>query len=697
MSELLLEIGSEELPAEYVADALLQLQSSLLELLKSAGLFENSAVRTLGTPRRLVAIAESLKASQDDKNVILRGPSLAAAYDAAGKPTKALLGFAGKQRVPIDLIETDSTGQYCQVRVSKPGQPATAVLAKALPSVVASLTFPKSMRWGTEKMRFARPIRWIAALLDSDVINFDIGPIKSGRLSRGHRFLSPSEFEISNAGEYASLVRNAKVILDADERRQMIVDQANSLAMDAGGRAVLSSALLEENVYLTEFPTVVLGEFANEYLELPRPVLTTAMAKHQRYFPVEAPDGKLMPRFLAVRNGGERALDTVRAGYQHVLAARFNDARYFFEQDAKKLLIDTAEQTAKIVFQDKLGSIADKTQRIVNVLDAVLPASLVENREALIRAAQLCKADLASMMVVELPSLQGVIGAEYALRDGEPEEVAVAIREHYLPKGAGDALPSTLLGSCLAIIDRMDTLTGYMALGFAPTGTSDPYGLKRAATAVSLLLEKFDVFRGISDLVRCAYDQYLLQNTDLELSLSDVVGSVHSLVAQRLDAIMDERGVEYDVRHAVIKSGIDRVPAVFARSSAIGAASGSPELTDATAVATRVGNILRSVDISQVDVEDAAIDPTLFAEDAEKALYSCFRHLHPDLNSAASSGDWSRFLKLASRLRGPVDIFFDNVRVMSEDPAVRTNRLLLLVEIERAIRQIAHLETLVTS
>ncbi len=700
MPDLLYEIGCEELPATFVAPTMAQLESLFRASFAQARLWDEAGggtVRAYGTPRRLVLHATGLKARQDDETLSVKGPSASVAFDAEGRPTKAALGFAQKNKIGAeDLKVVDG---YVQANITRVGRSALEIAGELLPQMTRALTFPKAMRWGAGRLRFARPLRWLLALLDDQVIPFAVEHVAAGRTTRGHRFLSPSEADVPDVAAYFGIMREKSVLIDPEERRARIVAQAERLGTEAGGRVQIAPELLEENVNLTEFPTAVRGGFSPDFLTLPRPVLVTAMRKHQRYFPLVGDDGALLPGFVAVRNGGDLALDTVRAGFENVLAARFNDARFFDEMDARTTLSSKAGGTKMIVFQEKLGSVFQKSERLVLILEngGLLDGLEEEQIAALLRAAALCKADLASEMVKELPALQGIVGEEYARRDGEPEAVAVAVAEHYRPKGAGDPLPESPTGLRLAIADRLDTLAGYLGIGIVPTGTSDPYALRRAAAGLVALLATSPAFPAPRTLFGAAWEAYTGQGIPQTATREDAEASLLLLLAQRLDAALDEQGTRYDIREAVLATPMHSVFETQARARAVNALADGASFRDALAADTRLGNILRFARKEGLALPDAAPNPAFFEDDTEQALMDAVTAAAPALADALERADYAGALRGLAALRGPVDAFFEAVMVMSEDVVRRDNRLALLVAAHSLFLRLADFEKIVTN
>jgi glycyl-tRNA synthetase beta chain len=711
MSNLILEVGTEEMPAGAIAAALDQLENAVQKALGEARLGAAS-VEVWGTPRRLIVGAMGVRDRQPDIEREARGPAKTVAYGPDGAPTGAAIGFARKQGVPVESLEVVSTpqGEYIQARFTEHGRSAVDVLGPLLSHTVTGLYFPKLMRWGGGAMRFVRPVRWIVCLLDGEVVPMEIGSVASGRTSRGHRFLASGTFEVNHANELIEKLRAAYVLVDPEERRAAIRSQADLLASEAGGRIPWDEGLLDENVWLVEWPTAVLGSYDPQFLALPRPVLVTAMKKHQRYFPVEGPDGALMPHFLAIRSGGADHLETVREGYERVLTARFADAAYFHKLDQSASLEEMAGQLSRLIFQEKLGTLAEKMERLRRLAAAFadLFALSGQEREDLVRAASLCKADLVSRMVIELPALQGIMGREYALAAGERSEVAEAIGEHYLPRSAGDALPASRLGRLLALADRIDTLTGYLGVGIIPSGSSDPFGLRRAAQGVVQILSDDHVAPSPLNLTAAAAQGYQEVN-GLHFG-DDLYNNLRALLFQRLDAALQEPGVRYDLTEAAIGATGPfalTVEATLARGKALQGLVHDPRFVPTVQVGARISNILKSTaevslptpaphqrpnaQAALVEIESGLgrVDPGVFTEQSERALMDAAWSAREIAAERVTDSDYTGLFDLLQVINGPVNAFFDDVMVMVEDAAVRSNRLALLRGVESLYKLLA--------
>jgi glycyl-tRNA synthetase beta chain len=719
MPDLLFELGTEELPAGACASALDQLNSTIDSKLTEARLGPQS-VRVYGTPRRLVVEATGVLSRQPDQLREAKGPAKSVAFDAEGKPTGAAIGFAKKQGVPVEQLEIVDTpqGSYVLARVMDAGKPAVEVLGEILTECAKGLFFPKMMRWGEGGLRFARPIRWILALLDGNVVPMEIGGVKSGSVSRGHRFLSPGEFTVDGPSGYSDRLRSAYVMANPEERRISIQEQANRQASEAGGTVPWDEGLLDENVWLVEWPTALLGSFDPAYLDLPRPVLVTAMKKHQRFFPVERPDGKLLPKFISIRNGGSESLNVVRDGNERVLTARFADASYFYKQDQATSLEAFTEKLNRILFQEKLGTLNEKRQRLEALTGSIAATlELIPKETALaVRAARLCKADLATQMVMELPSLQGIIGREYALANGENPVVAEAIAEHYLPRSAGDSLPTSDLGKLLAVADRMDTLVGYVGLGILPSGSSDPYGLRRAAQAVVQILAAENEMPSLLEFELSAAQVYEQVNS-VDFDRDTLCNDLGGLFNARISAYLEEIGIRYDLIDSALSGGSiysTLVSAIVKRAEALQALSSRPDFVPTVNAAGRVANILKSAEkppsdppmpgkegihgnaarsveraVSILETQSRQVERSRLKEPSELVLFETTLSLLSDVARKAADYDYDGLYSTLGELRPVVDKFFDDVMVMVDDPAIRRNRLALLAFVDALYKTLA--------
>lgn len=687
MPDLILEVGTEELPPGEIAPALTQLAGGARKLVDDLRL-DCGDVSVYGTPRRLVLHVTEVAVRQRPAVREVRGPAAQAAYDAHGKPTQAATGFARSQGVPVDrlkLIETAGR-RYVAAVVEEAGRPAVTVLPDALASLVQGLMFTKTMRWGESDARFVRPVRWVLALFGTRILPVTIAGVRAGRRTYGHRFLSPAARSIGDAQAYFSALKRNNVIVDPEARRNRIVSQARAIAAKEDGRPVLEAALLDELVMSVELPQALLGSFDSEFLLLPRPVLATVMEHHQKYFPVEnAGKNALLPRFVAVRDGGTRHLAVVREGHEWVLRARLADARFFFEQDRRQPLEAYVPKLGGLSFHAQLGSMADKTRRLVSLADYIAVVLVLDGRtsEVLRRAAALCKADLVTHMVGEFPELQGVIGGIFAELDGEPGEVARAIAEHYRPRQAGDEPPSTRVGALLALADKCDTLVGGIGAGLMPTGSQDPYGLRRAAQGIVDIILNHRLKLALKPLIARVAEGYG--------HASDQSGQeAVEFLRQRLRTSLIDRGLRYDLVDAALAVSGDDLLAAAARAETLEAWASKREFARLYVAYDRASRILTGA-------VNGRVDPQRFEDDSERTLHETVRKVGPPVEGAASEGNFTQALNDLVPLTGPVDRLFDAVLIMAPDEEVRANRMALLKEVVDVFRNVADFSKVVMS
>ena len=663
--DLLFEIGTEEIPA-HVMPHLLEDLAQLAETMLKEHRLSYEKVRTLGTPRRAALIVTGLAERQEDVNTETRGPSVAIAFDADGNPTKAGAGFARGQGVdPSALIQRDG---YVYASVHESGAATAELLTSLLPDLVRAIPLPNSMRWGDLDFRFIRPIRWFVALYGTEIVPFTLAGVTSGNHSRGHRTLAPADFVITSAADYEAACEKAYIIVDPERRRAMICEQITETAKACGGTAEITPDLLEEVLYLVEYPTALSGSFEEKYLALPSEAVITPMRDHQRYFPVKAADGSLLPAFITVRNGGKAHLDVVAHGNERVLRARLADAQFFFDEDRRKSLAEHREKLKTVVFQRGLGSMYEKTERLTALTTAIVEEMAAGDADGTAladarRAAELSKADLVTGMVTEFTELQGIMGREYALLDGESPAVARAIDEQYMPRFAGDELPQTPLGVALSVADKIDNIVGTFSQGRIPTGSQDPFGLRRQALGLVLMLIEQESTMLLSDLVDEACDLY-----DLEEFRDKMQVYVADFIRLRLKNVLSERGVRYDVQEAVL-GDVDLVADVPVRAAYVErllASEGGDALVQSF---VRVGNIARSV-------TGGTVDPALFQAEEEGALLSAYQA------AAAARAEGEDTLPAEQALGRAIDTFFDAVMVMDKDVRIKENRLSLLKMID---------------
>ena len=740
---LLLEIGTEEIPAHAMPAILDQLKTLAQKALTDSRITFGT-VQTLGTPRRLALLVEDVATRQADVEAEKRGPSTKIAFDAAGNPSKAAIGFARGQKVqPEDLITRDG---YVYAVIREQGKPSAEIFATLLPKLICDLNFPNNMRWGNLDFKFIRPIRWLVALFGEEVIPFEVANVKSGRTSRGHRFLiagkfgiatandyvdertanvgifavrsdesagsndlnqaefdiktlgdraddlrilavknddsgirhdlSHAEFDIKTAGDYVADCEKNFVIVDQVKRREMIAAQIKEVAALKGGVAEITDDLLEEVLYLVEYPTALIGSFEEKYLALPAEAVITPMRDHQRYFPVKTADGALMPLFITIRNGGKDYIDIVRHGNERVLKARLEDAQFFFNEDRKKSLATHRDKLKTVVFQEGLGTVYEKTERLVKLVEKIAAMVGVDASNS-IRAAELSKADLVTGMVTEFTELQGVMGREYAKLDGEIPEVCAAIDEHYMPRFAGDGQPKTIAGKILSLADKIDNIVATFSRGLVPTGSQDPFALRRQALGIVNLLTGARWSLSISALVEVAMDL---------LKISDVVGrdklqqEVADFMRLRVKNVLAP-ATRYDVIDAVLDD-VDDVFAVTLKAAALEQFLATPDATKNIQSFVRVSNLAAKADSTDINAE-------LFTLDAEKILFRAFEAIKVAADELIDKKDFLGALDVLKKLSTPIDSFFDSVMVMDEDAALRRNRLALLKSVDNLLDKIA--------
>jgi glycyl-tRNA synthetase beta chain len=684
MADLIFEIGLEEMPARFVRPAMASLKQLAAKHLAELDLTCDS-LETTGTPRRLALMVSGLLADQPERVELALGPPVKNAFDADGKPTKAAQGFAKSQGVAVEDLGQHDTDKGPRLGVSKtiPGRPAHEVLSELLPTLVGEITFPKTMRWGSQSFRFARPIHWFLAVLDGRVVPFELAGIKSGKTTRGHRFMAPGEIEVLNPSEYADKLREAHVLVDRDERFTLTQMEVETTAQVGGGKLVPDEELLQEVTDLVELPVACCGTFDPEFLEVPREVIISAMREHQRYFALEDADGKLLNKFIAVNNTKPKDLAVVTAGHEKVLRARLSDARFFLTEDMKRPLIDYLEDLKQVTYHAKLGTSFEKVERFTALAKTVAEKIAPDKTAQVERAARLAKCDLVTEMVGEFPDLQGVVGTEYARRNGEDDEVAEAIRQHYLPAGAGSELPASMVGVCVGLGDRLDTICGMFGIGKAPTGAADPFGLRRAAIGVIRIITE----KGITISLGALLDQALANLGDkVTQPVDQVRNDILAFFATRCQGLLTDAGVPTDVADAVLAAGLDDLTAAKARALALAQVKETEDFKPLAIGMKRVMNILRK-EANQVPTEPA--DLAVMTEDAEKALYQAFQALAGEARARFAEGEYLAFLQALSALKGPIDKFFDDVLVMDPDEKVRANRLAMLNEIAGMFRQVA--------
>lgn len=699
--DLLLEIGVEEIPARFLPPAIVQIRQLAEEALTEAGLpYEKLAV--YATPRRLTLLVNGLAAMQADREIEAKGPSVAAAYDSEGKASKALLGFCKGQGVSeADLQQKELNGSLYVFAVKRlPGQAAAAVLPQLLVALIHKIYFPKPMRWGYEEMRFARPIHWLVALFGNEVLPLSLAGVAAGRVTRGHRVLGSQQIEIDQPSQYLELLKENYVVCDQEERRELVWRQIQEVAGSLGGTVKEDEELLTEVVFLLEYPTALAGSFEEKYLQLPVELIITPMREHQRYFPVYNNDGGLMNKFIAVRNGDARHLEIVRAGNEKVIRPRLADAAFFWQEDLKTPLESLTARLTEIVFHEKLGTMYQKMERLVQ-LSAYIGEALGYSAEELLqtqRAAYLAKADLLSHAVYEFPELQGIMGEYYAQAAGEQDVVATAIREHYLPRYAGDAVPESKPGIALALADKIDTLCGFFAVGMVPSGSQDPYALRRAAAGCAQITMRHGLFLEMSGLSAKAFE--LLKPHMTQSEGRDRVAQIELIInfmRQRVANILTEEGLPYDIIQAMENQRGGNLWEMMLKAHALQdyrREVGFGHLLDGF---NRAANLLRSAaQKGELDEEKLpAVREDLLREAEEDRLYKHVKHIQQQVYASFEERRYVDALRLLDSLSNDIDDFFEAVMVMDKDHDIRDNRLALLKKIVGLAAEIGDLTKLV--
>jgi glycyl-tRNA synthetase beta chain len=686
MQPLLIELGTEELPVKALPGLAQAFFDGVIDGLRKRGIeFERGEAKPLYTPRRLAVLLPAVAIEQPEQKSEVLGPYLNIALDADGAPTKALQGFAAKAGVEWTQLEktSDSKGERFVHRAVKPGAKTADLLADIVREAIAAMPIPKPMRWGAHEYGFARPVHWLVLLLGDEVVDAGLLGVRSGRESRGHRFMHAGAVRIAAPGDYVEAMRAAHVLVDADARRACIVREVEAAAQQAGGTARIDAGILEEVNGLTEWPSAVLCGFEREFLGVPQEALIATMEANQKFFPVLDGDGKLSERFVGIANIESKDESEVRKGYERVIRPRFADAKFFFEEDLKQGLAAMGEGLAGVTYQAKLGSIADKVARVATLVEHVAAQLGVDPRLAR-RAAELSKNDLQSRMVGEFPELQGIAGRYYAQAAGEPAEVAAALDEAYMPRFAGDAIASSKLGQVLAIAERLDTLAGGFAAGLRPTGNKDPFALRRNALGLARTLLEGGHDLLLHELVEQAVALQPVQAKDL--GAFDVTRFVYD----RLRGYYAERGVAAEQFEAVDNVAHDSLPDFDQRLQAISEFATLPEAAALAAANKRIRNILRKAE----GAVPSAIDPALFSEAAERELADAVDAAVAETDPLLDARDYVAVLGRLARLRPQVDAFFDKVMVNVEDKAVRNNRLALLQRLSDRLGSVAAIEHL---
>lgn len=684
MNNLLLEIGSEEIPAGYIEPALSAMASMISEKLKAARI-KHGSVTTYGTPKRLALIVENIDDHQEALTTEVTGPPEKVGYDGNNNPLTPAVKFAEKLGIAIDEITIKETkkGRYlCGMKVESADESKT-ILSQILPELIEKIPFPKTMRWADLSVSFARPVKSVLAILGSGVIPFTYGDVESSNYTYGHRFMTPGTIEVNDPLKYAELLKDANVIVDIEDRKKRVKEEIEKTAALVGGKILPDEELIEIVANLIELPIVVVGTFDEEFLDVPDEVLITAMREHQKYFAVVDDSGKLMPNFVVVNNTRTKDMAVVTKGHEKVLRARLADAQFFYKADLKEKAESRIDKLDGVLFQASLGTMRDKTNRIVKLSEYIADLTNADDiKKDVVRAAELCKSDLVSQVVVEFTKLQGVMGRVYAGLSGESDETAKAIEEHYRPVASGASLPESSSGAILAIADKIDSICGCFSAGLIPTGASDPYALRRQSIGiVQIMLDRKMKF-SLKALIKKGVELY---GDKVNSDVDTVVGTIFDFVENRIERILVEDGFSKDVTASVTGASIDNIPDVWNRVKALETMKKNPDFEPLAAAFKRVVNIIKKADIS----EDLTIDESLFEGTSESDLFNAVVSVTEKVERFLSTSDFDGALKEIVTLKASVDTFFDDVMVMAEDEKVRNNRLALLSKISDLFANIA--------
>ncbi|MNW48447.1 Glycine--tRNA ligase beta subunit [compost metagenome] len=687
--DLLFEIGLEEMPARFIRSAMEQLKERMVKWLEDS-VIKHGAVESYATPRRLTVLVKDVAEKQEDVHEEVKGPSRKIALDDKGEWSKAALGFARSQGASTEQFTFKDVGgtEYVYVSKSTTGVETSQILAEGLLGILHAMNFPKNMRWGSYDFKFVRPIRWIIALFGTDVVDIEVAGVKSGQVTRGHRFLG-QDTTIQQPADYIEALRSQHVIANVNERQEMIQKQINALAEEKGWNIAVKEDLLEEVLFLVETPTVLFGKFEESFLNIPQEVLITSMREHQRYFPVLDQQGALLPFFVTVRNGDASSLDVIARGNEKVLRARLSDAKFFYVEDQKMAIKDALSKLESIVFHEELGTVGDKVRRIRRNAEKLSDFLKVDSgtSEAINRTAEICKFDLVTQMVYEFPELQGVMGEDYARKAGESEAVAKGVFEHYQPRFSGDNVPSSEVGSIVSIADKIDTITGCFSIGIIPTGSQDPYGLRRQAAGIVQIVLDHKLSITLTDIFKVALETHE-QFRGLKRTEEEILKDLMDFFGLRVRKTLSD-SLRYDVVDAIIAAGYDDVVSVVARGAALmDAVNGQEDFKTTVESWSRVSNLAAKAEFLTVRSD-------LLSDPAEIQLHEAWRSIHEQFGAALNENHAAGALELLSGLKADITSFFDAVMVMAEDEDIRKNRLALLAAIDSDLKLFADFSKLV--
>lgn len=689
MNNYLLEIGVEELPSRFVEMAIEQIKDKSEKLLQENKIdFESTSV--YATPRRLSLIVNGIAEKQEDSSKEVKGPSAKIAFDEDKNPTKPLLGFMKSQSITQDDIEIKELKgtEYVFANISSIGIDTKEILKDIMPSLIRDINFPKNMRWGGKNLRFARPIRWIVSLFNDEVVEFDFENIKVTNRTNGHRFLGYSDVIIDDVTNYEQILKNNYVILDQNKRREIIKYESKKIAKSLGGEIHENPELLEELTYIVEYPTPIKGDIKKEYLILPKEVVTTTMIDHLRFIPIYAKDGELLPYFITIRNGTDEYKEIVIEGNEKVLGARLEDAKFFYEDDISRPLEDYVENLNGVLFYDSLGTMMQKEER--NSILAKKIGKTLQVADAALddidRVAHLSKADLTTKMVVEFTELQGIMGSIYAKKSGEKDIVATAIREQYLPRFAGDELPDTTVGSIFSLADKLDTIAGLFAINQIPTGSQDPFKLRRSAIGVINIIKKTGWKFDLKDIFITSLYEYI-EKLGLTFNHEEVLGKIDEFFLGRIKTMLQEEGIRYDVIDSVLKED-EVILNIFEKANSLNDWFNREDRSNFVDAFVRINNMTK-------DFEKTDVNPDLFEIEAENKLYEKYLEVHKLVEESLDTMDINSAMDSLNSLVPYIDEYFENVMVMSKDEKIKNNRLSLLNSVEEDVQGILDIEKIV--
>ncbi|MDP5273104.1 glycine--tRNA ligase subunit beta [Chengkuizengella axinellae] len=687
--DILIEIGMEEIPSRFIRDAANLLEKKISEWLSDSRI-HFSGTKVFATPRRLAVVVNEVSTKQPDLRSEVKGPSKKIALNEQEEWSKAALGFARSQGVePSDLFFKELKGiEYVHAVKNEIGIETKSILSDGISKIITSMVYPKNMRWGKHDLKYVRPIRWLVALYDEVIIPLEITGVHSGRTSRGHRFLG-KEVDIQHPSTYVSQLKESFVFVDIEERKQLIHNQINTLAKDKNWVVSIKDDLLEEVLFLVEYPTALYGSFQSEFLEIPQEVLITSMREHQRYFPVFDHESNLLPHFITVRNGDKKSLDVVARGNEKVLKARLADARFFYQED-QNLPIDKAlAKLEKIVYHEELGTVGDKVRRIRTISDQIAKFLSVDEKvqRQVTRASMICKFDLVTQMVYEFPELQGVMGEDYALKAGEDPVVSSAISQHYQPRFSGDSSPESIVGAIVSIADKLDSIVGCFSIGIVPTGSQDPYALRRSAAGIVQIVLDQKLNVNLTDLFDICFAVYEESNL-LKTEMDDLREKCFDFFSLRVKNVLTDMNIRYDVIDAVMATNINDISSVVRRGKAVMQFVEQSDVKITLESFNRVNNLASKA-------ENKKIEEAYFEENVEHDLYQKWNQLHSSFTKKLETSLELEALEMLKQLQIPITSFFDKVMVMSENENLRRNRLALLANISEDITKIADFQKIV--